>query len=204
MAGFGWEYVWSVVAFSFAMSVTPGPNNTITFNTALNYGFFRAMPYMLGVSLGLPVMMIVVSWGLRDFLGAYPEVYRYLGYAGALYILYLSWKIATAVPFDAGGVPDEKNKTRRPAFWNAVLFQWMNPKAWILVLTATTVYVGADRSPANLFFLCTVFFLACFVSLILWGYAGSLSGRFIRSPRVYRVLNIGMGLLLASSVVSML
>ncbi len=188
------------------MSATPGPNNTIIFAAGLNYGFARTWPYTLGVSTGLPLMMAAVAFGLGRFLHAFPQFYLYIRYAGVAYILYLSWKIATAAPPEPAEKDKETSETGRdrcPTFLNGILFQWMNPKAWIAVVTGVSVYVGQDLLSAKMAFMCGMFAVSCLLSVGGWGFAGALSGRFISSPRVYRLLNAVMGLLLASSVLTL-
>ena len=199
------EFIWSVVTFSFGMSATPGPNNTVAFSTGLNYGFARILPYTLGVSTGVPVMITAVALGLGEFLNTFPQFYLYIRYAGAAYILYLSWKIVTAAPPEnrEEDTPESVGKRNRcPTFLNGILFQWMNPKAWILAVTGV-VYLGRELLSVKLLFLCGTLAVACLISLSAWGLGGAISGRLIRSPRVYRLINVAMGLLLASSVVTL-
>jgi threonine/homoserine/homoserine lactone efflux protein len=196
------------------MAATPGPNNTIVFSSGLNYGFVLTVPYMLGTAAGLPLMIAAVAWGLGEFFEALPLIYRCLRYAGAAYILYLSWKIATA-PLPSGPLASkegnanklfERNKQgnkRRPTFWNGILFQWMNPKAWILAIAGGATYIGADLPPIKLAFYCGTFAVVSFLCLAAWCLGGVFSGRFIRSPRIYGIINIAMGLILASSVLSL-
>lgn len=198
------EFIWSIVTFSFGMSATPGPNNTVAFSTGFNYGFVRILPYALGVSVGVPVMIAAVALGLGEFLHAFPQFYRGIRYAGAAYILYLAWKIATAAPPEnrEDSETDAPKRDRCPTFLNGVLFQWMNPKAWILAGTGT-IYLGREILPAKLIFMCGMFAAACLISLSAWGLGGAISGRLTRSPRVYRLLNAAMGLLLASSAATL-
>jgi threonine/homoserine/homoserine lactone efflux protein len=207
------EFVWSVIAFSFGMAATPGPNNTIAFSSGLNYGFLPTMPYMLGTATGLPLMIVAVAWGLGEFFEVFPQFYRYLRYAGAAYILYLSWKIATApLPsreentkksFEENQQRNQQGNKRCPTFWNGILFQWMNPKAWILAMTGSATYIGADLPLTKLAFYCGTFAVLSFLSLVAWCLGGVFSGRLIRSPRIYGIINAAMGLILASSVVSL-
>jgi threonine/homoserine/homoserine lactone efflux protein len=192
------------------MAATPGPNNTIVFSSGLNYGFFLTLPYMVGTTAGLPLMIVAVVWGFGEIFESFPQSYLYLRHAGAIYILYLSWKIATApLPSNEGGrmekseeEPFERNK-RCPTFWNGILFQWMNPKAWILAVTGSATYVGADLQSAKLTFYCGTFAVVTFFSLLAWCVGGVVSGRFVRSPHVYKLINGSMGLILASSVISL-
>jgi threonine/homoserine/homoserine lactone efflux protein len=211
--------MWGVIAFSFGMTATPGPNNTIVFSSGLNHGFLPTMPYMLGTTTGLPLMIVAVAWGLGEFFESFPQAYLCLRNAGAAYILYLAWKIATT-PLPSNPLPlrdsdkeDEKRggkakkssgeSTRRPTFWNGILFQWMNPKAWILAITGSATYIGTDLPPAKLTFYCVTFAVMTYFSLVIWCLGGVVSGRFIRSPRVYKIINGSLGLILASSVVSL-
>ncbi|MDR1731567.1 MAG: LysE family translocator [Synergistaceae bacterium] len=199
------EYMWSVLAFSFGMAATPGPNNTIIFSSGLNYGFFPSLSYMLGVTVGLPLMIVAVAWGLGEFFDAFPAIYEGVRYTGAVYILYLSWKIATARPPEKDDTKEEFSDKRnhRLTFWDAVLLQWTNPKAWILAVTGVATYIGADLPAAKLVFYCGAFAVMSFLSLAGWCLGGVFSGRLIHSPRLYRIMNGVMGLLLAASVISL-
>jgi threonine/homoserine/homoserine lactone efflux protein len=186
------------------MSATPGPNNTVAFSTGLNYGFFRVWAFALGVSIGLPLMVVSVAWGLGagEIFAAFPAFYTCVRYAGIAYILYLSWKIASATPTKGEG-GEGASLSRCPTFFNGVLFTWMNPKAWLLAITGVTTYVGRDLPPARLAFFCGTLAVMCLLSLGAWGLGGALSSRLIRSARVQRVMNISMGLLLASSILTL-
>jgi threonine/homoserine/homoserine lactone efflux protein len=168
---------------------------------------------MLGVLTGLPLMIVAVARGLGEFFEVFPQIYLGLRYAGAGYILYLAWKIAAAPLSSLSSKDDEKKseKTekfserdkRRPTYWNGVLFQWMNPKAWILAMTGSATYIGADLPAARLVFYCGTFAVTCFLSQVVWCFGGVFSGRFIRSPRVNGIINGLMGLILASSIISL-
>jgi threonine/homoserine/homoserine lactone efflux protein len=79
----------------------------------------------------------------------------------------------------------------------------MNPKAWILAMTGSATYIGADLPPAKLAFYCGTLAVMSFLSLGTWCLGGVFSGRFIRSPRIYGIINTTMGLILASSVLSL-
>jgi len=203
------EFMWSVLAFSFGMTFTPGPNCAIAFSIGLNYGFLSAVPFMLGAASGIPLLIAAVAWGLREFLAVFPEFYSYIRYVGIGYIFYLSWKIA-ASPVQgtpAQGENEDAGRssapTRRPSYLNGALFQWVNPKAWLLALTGVATYLGRDIHSVKLLFLCVSFSVMCFLSLVTYSIGGKLSGRFVRSVRVRRAINLFMGLLLASSVLTL-
>ena len=198
------DFMWSVVTFSFGMSFSPGPNNTVAFSTGLNYGFLSTVPFMLGVSTGVPLLIAAVAWGLWEFFTIFSDFYVYLRYAGMAYILYLSWKIAASPVREKNGDTKPGTPTRRPTFLNGMLFQWVNPKAWLLAVTGVTTYVGSELQAAKLFFLCAAFSVMCSLSLIAWSFGGKLSARLISSTRALRAINLLMGLLLASSVLTLL
>ena len=133
------ELVPSVLAFALAMTITPGPNNVMVMASGLNFGYRRTVPHMLGISVGFPVMLIAVGAGLGAIIQGHPDVHRTLSYVGAAYLLWLSWKIATAAAAEAGAA------TGRPiGFFQAAGFQWVNPKAWIIALGAVATFTSAD------------------------------------------------------------
>ncbi len=84
------------IGFAFVSSITPGPNNTMLLASGVNYGFRRTLPHIAGISLGCMVMLLLVGLGLGQVFAALPQLYGVLRYAGAAYLLWLAWKIATA------------------------------------------------------------------------------------------------------------
>ncbi|MCI1230156.1 MAG: LysE family translocator, partial [Kerstersia gyiorum] len=121
----------SLALFMFASSITPGPNNVMLAASGLNFGFRRSIPHMLGISLGMMSMLILVGAGMGSVFLRFPWFYDVLRYAGAAYLLYLAWRIATA-----GGMDDADQRGRPMTLLEALLFQWVNPKAWIMVVGA--------------------------------------------------------------------
>ena len=121
------ELLLAFAGFAFVSSVTPGPNNAMLLASGVNYGFRRTVPHIAGISLGCVAMLILVGLGLGRLFAAVPQLYLILRYAGAAYLLWLAWKIATAGP-----MTDQKAASRPMTFWQAAAFQWVNPKAWIL------------------------------------------------------------------------
>jgi len=185
------------------MSAIPGPNNAIAFSSGLNYGFLGTIPYMLGASASISLMFAAIAWGVAEIFAAFPDFYGYMRYAGTAYILYLSWKIAAAPVRGKNGSEEERAAARYPTFLNGVLMQWMNPIIWVLSIAGVANCLGNDLSLPRLLFLCVTFFVMCFLCLMAWSFGGNLSGRFIHSPRIRRVLNLFMGLLLASSALKL-
>ena len=120
-------------AFAFVTSITPGPNNLMLLASGMNYGFARTVPHMLGISVGFGVMCLAVGFGLHELFTRHPVVYEVMKWAGVAYLLYLAWRIATA-----GVVSDAKGSARgKPlTLWEAAAFQWINPKAWAMAVSA--------------------------------------------------------------------
>ena len=135
-----YDIVLALVAFAFVTSITPGPNNLMLMASGANFGFRRSIPHMLGIGLGFTLMVLLVGAGLVQVFDRYPVSYSVLKVLSVIYLLYLAWKIAHAAPAnsaEATGVP--------MTFLQAAAFQWVNPKAWAMALTATTAYTP-DRT----------------------------------------------------------
>ena len=128
------EQLLALVTFAFVTSITPGPNNLMLMASGANFGVRRTVPHMLGVALGFVFMAVLVGAGLAQAFMAVPQLYTALKVASVAYLLYLAWKIAMAPP------PGETARPGRPmTFLAAAAFQWINPKAWAMALTAVSV-----------------------------------------------------------------
>lgn len=86
----------SIGLFAFVMSATPGPNNLMLLASGVQYGFWRTMPHMFGIIIGVMCLNLSVLMGLGALFELYPSLYDALKIVGSLYLLWLAWKIANA------------------------------------------------------------------------------------------------------------
>lgn len=194
MEGAAWYA--SAAGFALAMSATPGPNNALVAATAANFGLRRSLPMMLGVSVGFPVMLVLVALGAAEALRGAPRVLEALRWAGAAWMLWLAWGIARAAPPAAGAAPG-----RPMTLLQAALFQWVNPKAWIIAAGAIAAYTGgAAGLPAEALVLAALFAVAAFGSLLGWAALGAGTARLLRRPEALRWFNRTMAALLVLSL----
>ncbi len=188
----------ALAAFAFVTSITPGPNNLMLMTSGANFGFRRTIPHMLGVGLGFVFMLVLVGTGLVGVFEAYPVSYTILKAVSVAYLLYLAWKIAMA------SAPGEAAGAAKPmTFLQAALFQWVNPKAWAMALTAVTVY-APSQSIAAIGLVAIVFGLVNLPSVSSWTILGQEMRRFLNKPSRLRVFNVVMAILLIASLLPIL
>ncbi|KIN74067.1 LysE family translocator [Sulfitobacter guttiformis] len=184
----------ALVLFALVSSSTPGPNNLMLMASGANFGFARTIPHMLGISIGFMVMLFAVGAGLIQIFDRFPVIYTLLKIASVVYMLWLAWKIAHAAP-----VTKKANAGAPMTFFQAAAFQWVNPKAWAMALTAITVYLGE----ANTLWLAVgalVFAVTNLPSVSLWTVAGQQLQRVLTNPHRLRIYNWSMAALLVLSL----
>jgi threonine/homoserine/homoserine lactone efflux protein len=186
-----------LVLFAAAMCLTPGPNVVMVTASAANFGFRRAVPQMIGVTLAFGAEVMAAGMGLAGLFQAEPRLHTALKYAGAAYLLYLAWRIARA---DAAS--GDRARARTINFFEAALFTWLNPKGWVTAVGALAAFttVGGDV-PAQTAAIAGVLAAACGLSLVLWGWFGAAIARFLATPRARMAFNGSMGGLLVVSLV---
>ncbi|PCI78788.1 MAG: hypothetical protein COB20_06175 [SAR86 cluster bacterium] len=185
------------MAFAFVMSVTPGPNNLMLLASGANFGWIRTLPHMLGVSLGHMLMVVLVGVGLIQIFETFPITNMILKVASIAFLLYLSYKIATAAP------PAETSETptgKPLTFIQAALFQWVNPKAWAMALTAISAYTPENSGTWGVMIVAMVFATTNFPSINLWVFLGTQLRRLLNVPWKLRAFNFGAALLLLASL----
>lgn len=191
--GLGWPWFGSALAFALSMTATPGPNNTMVTASGASWGFRRTLPHLLGISVGFPAMLVAVALGAGNLLQAHPWLHEALRWVGAAYLLWLAWRIAVAEPA-AEGAP----AGGRPlSFWGAALFQWVNPKAWIIALSAVATYTATWGEAAAL---AAIFLVVTLPVTAGWTLVGVGAARVLRSPRALRGFNLAMAALLLLSL----
>ncbi|KQQ45280.1 lysine transporter LysE [Duganella sp. Leaf126] len=182
--------------FAVASSITPGPNNTMILASGLNYGFRRSLPHLFGICGGFSFMVIAVGVGLQAVFAQAPILQLILKYVGALYLLWLAWKLAHAAPMAA-----EQARLSKPmGFWGAAAFQWVNPKAWMMIVGAISTYLPAPAQLNDVGLLALVFLLVGIVCVGAWALFGVVMRRFLHDPRSVRIFNVSMALLLLASL----
>ena len=191
------------LGFAIATSITPGPNNTMLLASGLNFGFVRTLPHIAGISFGCVLMVLLVGLGLGRLLEASPLLYALLRYAGALYLLVLAWRLARAGAIrPSSGAGNGRGRPMR--FIEAVLFQWVNPKAWVMVVGAVTAYAPRDGFVRNVVVIAVVLALVNIPCISLWAGCGVAMRRVLDRPSRVRAFNITMAVLLVVSLVPIL
>lgn len=195
------ENLIALALFSLVSSITPGPNNLMLMTSGTNFGFRRTLPHMLGVAIGFVLMVVLVGAGVAGLFQTYPVAYTVLKVGSAAYLLYLAYKIAfAAAPVDHDG----KQAAKPFTFLQAAAFQWVNPKAWTMAVTATSVYVPAESPWLGLLIVACTFGVINLPSVGIWALAGVHLRRFLADPRRLRLFNIVAALLLVASLYPLL
>lgn len=184
----------ALAGFAFVTSATPGPNNLMLMTSGLNFGFRRTVPHMLGIGIGFVVMVALVGLGLVGLFTAWPPARLLLQAGSVAYMLWLAWKIAHAAPPAAGGAAG------RPfGFFQAAGFQWVNPKAWAMALSANAIYAPGQELSAVLA-VAAVFGLVNLPCVSAWAVLGLGLRRWLAVPARLRLFNRTMALLLVLSL----
>lgn len=190
----------ALLVYAFVTSVTPGPNNFMLLASGVNFGFWRTVPHMCGIGIGFLVLLLAVGLGLGAVLTAFPQLHLALKIAGGAYLLYLAWRIAMSRTMGKGA----ENKARPMTFLQAAAFQWVNPKAWVMAVTAMAVYTNVERPFLSMVIVGVAFAAVNFPSVSLWAGFGTMLRGFLSDPVRLKWFNIAMGVLLAATLWPML
>ena len=191
--------------FSFVSSITPGPNNMMMLASGVNFGFRRSIPHWLGICGGFTFMLCAVGLGLHTLLADHPALYDILRYAGSAYLIWMAWRLATANASPAAQDDNTPHGAARPlGVLGAAAFQWVNPKAWVMAVTAMSAYLPARAQPTDVLAIALLFGLINLPCVACWAGGGAALRRFLQDPLRLRIFNISMALALLASLYPML
>lgn len=184
------------ILFALSMCFTPGPNNVMLMTSGLNFGIRKSLPHLFGVFFGFPSMVIMVGLGLGVMFELYPVIHDVIKVLGITYLLYLAWRIANAKSNSLN------NKAPQPfTFLQAALFQWVNPKAWVMASTSVAVYTSIDASMFyQVLLLAVAFVFIGFLSGSTWLFLGHGLKRMLKSDAHQALFNMAMAILLTVSI----
>jgi threonine/homoserine/homoserine lactone efflux protein len=193
------EAIASLVVYSFVASGTPGPNNLMLLASGVNFGFKRTIPHMLGIGIGFTAMIVMLGLGLGTLFEVLPWLHGAIKIAGLVYMLFLAWKIA-----HSGEIGDGSAKAQPMRFLDAAAFQWVNPKAWAMALSALAAYTRPDAFVESVFVIAAIFGLVNLPTVSTWALFGMGLRRFLSNPKTIRLFNWSCAALLVASLVPML
>ena len=188
----------TVSIFASVFLFTPGPNNIMLTNSGASYGYRKTLPHILGVALGAPFILFAVALG--GYHVFHYDLFRYsFQLICIIYLIWLAYKIATAQP-------NKKQQTTKPFnFFQAALFQWLNPKVWSQYLIALGVYVSfGDAYKLEVITMACIFAILGMVSASIWTLFGNLIAKYLNKPKQFRLFNVTMALLLVLTVLPVL
>lgn len=190
-----------VLVFSFSMSVTPGPNNVMLTASGAHFGFRRSIPHMLGITFGVMLLMSTVALGLGMLFETWPVMMLVLKVLGSVYLMGLAWKIYHSPAPDL----NTEGKSKPLTFLEAVVFQFVNPKAWMMSISALSSFtLSGDAFLVSVVLVIVAMAIVNLPSIALWASFGVLLGSLLKSPIHWSYFNRVMGGLTASCVVMIL
>ena len=184
--------------FALVASITPGPNNLMLLASGVNFGFRSSIPHMLGICFGFLLMIFAAGFGLAEVFAQAPWIYGLLKWAGTIYMLYLAWCIATSVSVEE--ISPNGNVAKPISFWSAAAFQWVNPKAWVMTMSAFSMYVPASSGASVIATVAVLFLVIGLPSMGVWALCGSSLRHVLQVKRNLLAFNYSMAALLVASL----
>ncbi len=178
--------IFAMCVYSFSMSVSPGPVNLITLSTGVSHGFRRALPFVAGASIGFALLLYLIGVGIYQLAENHQSMMAVLNVAGSLFIAYIGYKILVSEPHV------DLKKHHIPSFYQGVILQWLNPKAWIASVAGISAF-NLSTSHHWLLVFVTLYFMICFVCIAAWALLGTQLTTLLKTPRHIKLFNRAMG-----------
>lgn len=194
-----------MATFALVASISPGPVNLVGLSTGSRYALPKGLIFVTGATIGFVILFVAVGYGLSSLLKIVPDFERWLSWAGIIFLLYLSSRLA----FDNGRVEQsetqkgkfQKQKTdSAPGFFTGFMMQWLNPKAWLASAAGIGAYTHSGDI-AQVWLFAALYLPICWLSLSSWVYAGTFLRRKVQQPKIIRSINRTLAALLATSCI---
>ena len=193
-----WELIIAISVYNFVMYVTPGPNNSILTASGIKFGFLRSIPNILGIPTGHGLQLALVCLGLGSLFTAFPILLDILRYVGASYILYLAYRM-----FGSLNITLSEEKSRPLKYYEAILFQFVNPKAWVICITAVSLfYPEKENLFIGTFFMVFMSTVINIPSISIWAFGGSVIRLYLNNIKLKKIIEWLLALLLIATAIS--
>ena len=182
------------------MYVTPGPNNSILTASGIKFGFIRTIPNIFGIPTGHGIQLSLVCFGLGSLFVQFPILLDILKYIGAIYLLYLAWKM-----FGSINIASVEDKSSPLKYYEAILFQFVNPKAWVICITAVSLFFPKDENiVVGTIFMVVVSTLINIPSISMWAFGGSFIRNYLRNVKIKKTIEWLLAMLLVGTAISII
>ena len=193
-----WELIVAVSVYNFVMYATPGPNNSILTTSGIKFGFFRSIPNILGIPTGHGIQLALVCLGLGSLFNSFPILLDILRYIGAAYILYLAYKMLGSFK---SSISEEKSRPLK--YYEAILFQFVNPKAWVICITAVSLfYPVKENLLIGTLFMVIMSTIINIPSISIWAFGGSVIRRYLTNEKLKKIIEWLLAFLLVGTSIS--
>ena len=188
---FDTNLIFALMSFYFVMYVTPGPNNAMVLASGLKFGFLKSIPHMTGITIGHVTQLILVCLGLGKIFQIFPELQNILKILCAIYLIYLGYKII-------GSFSKIKDDDSRPLkFYEAALFQIVNPKAWTISSMAASGFLPKDGNLIiSILFISCIALIICPISISPWAAFGSGIKNLVKNNKIKVIIEFFLAFLL--------
>lgn len=180
--------------FAFVAAATPGPNNLLLLTSGLRVGLWHTMPFIVGISVGFSTLLIATGFGLGQLFEQYAPLHLALKILGTAYFLYLAWTLLHATR------AEERQDGRELGFWAGFFFQAVNPKGWLMAITAVALFLPQSWGFATIAVMAAIFVTVGFPANVAWAGAGQMLKSIINDTRRMRIFNLVMAVLLVLSI----
>jgi threonine/homoserine/homoserine lactone efflux protein len=192
------ELLFAIASFALVTCATPGPNNIMLTASGANFGFVKTLPHIAGILAGVALLHLCIGLGLGVLFQQFPIVQQSLKVAGSVYLLWLAFKLLQFNYVDDGG----EREAKPFSFMQALGFQYINPKAWVMVISANASFSSSgDQYWLSIGFITLIYALVGAPSIMIWAAFGQMVRRYLRKPTFLRFFNITMAALTAACVV---
>ena len=193
-----WELIATISVYYFVMYATPGPNNSILTASGIKFGFIRSVPNIIGISSGHGIQLTLVCFGLESLFLQFPILLEILKYIGACYLLYLAWKMFGSLNIS---ITDEKSSPLK--YYEAILFQFVNPKAWVICITAVSLfYPEKENLIIGTLFLVIMSTIINLPSISMWAFGGSVIRHYLSNEKLKKIIEWLLAILLFGTAIS--
>ena len=194
------ELVAAISIYYVIMYATPGPNNSILTASGIKFGFIKTIPNIFGIPTGHGIQLALVCFGLGALFTQFPILLNILKYVGACYLLYLAWKM-----FGSLNVSSTEDKSTPLKYYEAILFQFVNPKAWVICITAVSLFYPTDEN----IIIGTVFMVVMSTvinipSISMWALGGSVIRNYLTNQKLKKIIECLLAILLVGTAISII
>lgn len=185
------DQISTMLIASFLLTIAPGPDVMYVIAQSISKGRKYGLASAVGLSVGLLFHTALLAFGISQIISSNENIFRAVKYFGALYLLWLAYKVWTAKP-NSAKIETENTTNKYPLAntFQGLIMNVSNPKVLMFFLAVIPNFIDLSQEniKGQIFTMGVIFVFQALIIFSLYAVLAAKLTRFMRENESFQLI----------------